>query len=205
MRIHGVLVAGVVLGLAGPARADGFSFSVGKGLAAVDLGAEDVDGAGASAATDLSTRIGYRRGDTTVFALIDYTRLGITETTYVYGDCFDSECDDEKDVDSSISLLMFGVGAKHLFDPSVGAASPYVVGALYTGVPSEERDGDSSDSIDDSWSLGALAGFGGEYAFAESFALGAEFGLNYFYVSLDGDPTLSYTQFYSAMTLSFYL
>ena len=78
MRIHGVLLAGVVLGLAGPARADGFSFSVGKGLAAVDLG---VDGVGASGATDLSTRIGYRRGDTTVFALIDYTRLGITETT----------------------------------------------------------------------------------------------------------------------------
>lgn len=206
MRIHGVLLAGVVLGLAGPARADGFSFSVGKGLAAVNLGADGVDGVGASGATELSTRLGYRRGDTTVFALVDYTRLGITETTYVYGDCFDSTCDDEKkDIDSSISLLMFGVGAKHLFDPSVGAASPYIVGALYTGIPSAERDGDSSDSIDDSWSLGGLAGFGAEYAFAKSFALGGELGLNYFYASLDDDPTVSYTQFYSAMTLNFYL
>lgn len=195
-------VLAVGLSAVGTAHADGFSFSVGKGLAAVDLGQGGVDAGGLA---DLSTRIGYRAGNTVPFALLDYTRVGVTETLYGYS-CDEFDCEDHAEaVEARASLLTLGGGMKHLFNPRAGAACPYLVGALYAGIPSTESDGRSSDEIDDPWAIGALAGFGGEYAFADSFALGGEMGLNVFYASLDDDPTVSFTQVYSAITLNFYL
>jgi hypothetical protein len=197
MRGHGVLVAGVLFGLAGPAWADGFSFSVGKGLAAVDVFHERLD---TTAASDLSTRIGYRWGANVPFLLLDYTSQSVTDTSTDAEDCIDCS-----GADRSTSVLTVGVGAKHLFDPKVGEASPYVMGAMYTGIPSADYAGEIIGAVDEIWSLGGLAAFGAEYAFAKSFALGGEVGLNVFYVSSTDDQAVTYTQFYGAMTLNFYL
>lgn len=195
MRVRGFWVAVALFGLAGQARADGFSFSVGKGLAAVDVFHERLD---TTTASDLSTRMGYRWGANVPFLLLDYTRQSVTDTSV-------EDCIDCSDGDRSTSQLTVGVGAKHLFDPTVGEASPYVMGAMYTGIPSAARAGEVIGAVDEIWSLGGLAGFGAEYAFAKSFALGGELGLNVFYVSSTDDQAVTYTQFYSAMTLSFYL
>lgn len=201
MRVHVVLAAALAavlaFGLSGQARADGFTFSVGKGLAAVNVFDDRLD---ATTSTDLSTRIGYRWGANVPFLVLDYARVGVTDTSAQPEDCIDCI-----DADRSTSLLTVGVGAKHLFDPTVGEASPYVVGALYTGIPSAARGGKAIGSVEDIWSLGGLAGFGAEYAVAESFALGGELGLNLFYVSQTDDRATTYTQVYSVLTLNFYL
>ena len=191
----GVVVC--VLGVASNAQA-GVALSVGTGLSAVDVSPE---GFNVSSATQLTTRLGARIGDTIPFGLIDVARVSLT----VEDEYYDGYSYDRRDVGTILSLLTLGGGVKYLFPGmSDSAARPFLLGALFLVIPTVRSSSNESEVEDNIDSFGLTLGGGAEYAFHPSFALGAELGLNYLSAATTSEE-ISYLQLYSALMLNFYL
>lgn len=195
-RIIALSALAATLLLAAPARADGPTFSIGRQLGVIDA-------YGVGHLTDLSTRVGFRSGRLVFFGLLDYANVSV-ETEEEYYDYVTDEVETETR-ETDFSALTLGAGARFfLAHPEAGHAAPYVVGALFTVIPTAEDD-DGDDAAEDVSSLGAQAGFGAEYFVADSFSVGGELGLILFAADNDDKQKASLTHLYSALQLSFYL
>jgi hypothetical protein len=173
----------------GPGQAfageDDFMLSVGNGLGFA--------GMAKTPAVDVGTRIGVRRETNTFFGIVDYFRVA-------------GEVDGDDSV--SVSLTTVGVGVRHdLRSAKPREASPYLVGGVYTALPSTS-DNDLNNELDELKTMGAFAGVGGEYLFDTSFSISAEVGVQRFAVLIEADGldlTGAVTNSYSGFQINMYL
>lgn len=177
---------------AGTANAGDFAFSVGRDIGAVDL-------VGARSVTNLGTRLGYRLDKWQLFGTADFARYSVS-TEYASPDFNDTE--------TSGSLYTLGIGTRYLFNsPDAGNAIPYLLAAGFTVIPATDG---SSDVVQETSAFvgGAMAGFGAEYYFDESFSLGGEVGATGIFGYLEQETTYwegNILQVYSGVQLNFYL
>ena len=180
----------------------GFALSIGK-LSPIGLGLVDEQH------IDVGTRIGYRLGRMQAFLVLDYANIS-GELTDSYLD-YDFETDREITVKSedsfSGSMLTVGAGLKFLLNkPKSKQVQSYLVGSVYTFIPSVEVDGEEiDDELEDSTAFGLTAGFGAQYAFNHHFSAGLELGVSYASASIasksDDEAGASLMQLYNMLFL----
>lgn len=162
-----------------------FMLSVGNGLGFA--------GMAKTPAVDVGTRIGMRGKTDTFFGIVDYFRVA-------------GEADGEDSI--SASLTTVGVGVRHaLRSTRPKEASPYLVGGVYTALPSTSDD-DIKKELKELKTMGAFVGVGGEYLFATSFSISAEVGVQRFAVLIEADYfdlTGAVTNSYSGFQINMYL
>jgi len=184
------IVLGAVLAASfGPGQAlageGDFMLSVGNGLGFA--------GMEKTPALDVGTRIGMRGKTNSFFGIVDYFRVA-------------GEADGDDSV--SVSLTTVGAGIRHaLRSTKPRKASPYVVGGVYTALPSTSDD-DVNDELKELKTMGAFAGVGGEYLFDTTFSISAEVGIQRFAVLIEADDfdlTGAVTNSYSGFQINMYL
>jgi len=185
-----ILLGAIFAAFFGPGKAfasgeGDFMLSVGNGLGFA--------GMGKTPALDVGTRIGTRGKTNTFFGIVDYFRVA-------------GEADGDDMV--SASLTTVGVGVRHgLRSTKPKRASPYLVGGVYTALPSTNDD-DLNDELKELKTMGAFAGVGGEYLFDTSFSISAEVGVQRFAVLIETDyfdATGAVTNTYSGFQINMYL
>ena len=184
----------------------GFAISVGQ-LSPIGLGIIDEQH------IDVGTRIGYRVGRIQAFLVLDYANISGELTDSDYG--YDYETDREftfKSKDSlSGSMLTVGAGLKYLLnEPKSRQVQSYLVGSVYTFIPSIEIDDEEiTDELESSSAFGLTAGFGAQYAFSHHFSAGLELGLSYTSASImsksEDEAGASLMQLYNMLFLEFVL
>lgn len=184
-----MFIGAVFAGFLGPGQAfageGDFMLSVGNGLGFA--------GMEKTPAMDVGTRIGMRSKANTFFGIVDYFRVA-------------GEADGDDRV--SVSLTTVGVGIRHaLRSTKPKKASPYLVGAVYTALPSTSDD-DVNEELTDLKTMGAFAGIGGEYLFDQTFSISAEVGVQRFAMLIEADSfdlTGAVTNTYSGFQINMYL
>ena len=180
----------------------GFALSIGK-LSPIGLGLVDEQH------IDVGTRIGYRFGKMQAFLVLDYANIsGELKDTYLD---YDFDTDQEVTVTSedsfSGSMLTVVAGLKFLLnEPKSKQVQSYLVGSVYTFIPSVELDGEEiDDELKDSTAFGLTAGFGAQYAFSHHFSAGLELGVSYASASIvsksDDEAGMSLMQLYNMLFL----
>jgi len=188
-----LVVLALWLPTAGTANADDFAFSVGRDIGAVDF-------TGANAVTNLGTRLGYRFDRLQIFGTADFARFSLS-TDYASPDFNDSE--------NTGALYTLGIGTRYLLQsPEGGNAIPYLLAAGFTVIPSTPGSSPAVDQDTSGFVGGAMAGFGAEYFFDESFSVGGEVGASGLFGYLQQETTRwdgNILQIYSGVQLNFYL
>lgn len=191
------LAAGLVVGAAALApslaladsplaKAPGFTMSVGRGASVpLNLGVLGVENA-------LNNRFGATFSKFVVFGSIDLNRV----TGDVDGDAYGTR------------LLTIGAGGRYYLGKfKTEKAAPYVVAELFTTAPRQDSGDDNvDDAVNSISSFGFAPGFGGEYAFADSFSVSGEVGLPIIMASMsEADLKATTINISSNLFLNFYL
>jgi len=203
------------------AKAEGLMLSIGK-----DISALDVDVAlrptydtyvGKHLNADLGTRVGWDLNGWIPFVGLDYASVSYTgddeSCTYHYDPATGNESRDcssqQRTADFSLFTLQVGTRLQ-LGTVAAERATPYAVASLFTVIPSSSATNsnnleDTAKDIEKISSYGVLAGYGIEYFFARSFAVGAEVGASYFYGSTDeSNQSLDQLQLYASVRLTLF-
>ncbi len=209
---------------------NGISLSIGHGLSLAAWSNTSLDSAVYAvgpplvSAPDASLRVGYRMNNLVAFGTLAYDRVARTD---IQGHCkepdtgFVDNCKTWESVDTSLSLLTIGAGARYLMEPpTANLTTAYATAGLLVSMPgisnsSPAKSATKPDLTEKEYAekvgAGALGfgfnlGGGAEYYVGEGFSIGGEAGLAFHTVSWrDGNVSQSSFSLYSSVLLNFYL
>ena len=173
-----------------------FMLSLGTGMSPLEEPAGIVPGS-------VNTRLGFYVSQNILLDFgLDFTRAHAS---------FENKKFSIEYLDESYNIFTLHVGAKFYFtQPNrAGKVVFYDQASFFMLIPFSTSESESvKDAINDTFTFGFLEGIGAEYFFADNFSIGGEFGLNFFFLTYNGDNVegaVDLIDLYTGFTLNFFI